>query len=243
MADDPRQRLFWWFFRPFLGKRAEPVPEGVSDEELIRQGDASARRPWNLLVACLLWALLAWGLVQLHALAGLVAVRAPDDIHFATGTPWVGAVFMGMGLALLVFRSTDDNRTFRLAFEARYRINARHAMALLGVLALAMGTLFLVAADDTVAFDRQTLRWRHFYTEHSRPVSEIAEVRWYKREETPRGGPRRWNAACVIFKDGTRLLSTDGFMSLGMTPEAAAQLARVAGVPARLDLDVLPPAR
>ncbi|MFZ9202361.1 MAG: hypothetical protein ACO23N_08050, partial [Opitutales bacterium] len=227
MGDDPTERLFWWFFRPFLGKRAEPVPEGVSDEELIRKGDEAARRPWNLLISCLLWALLPWGLVELHALSGLAAVRRPDDIHFSTTTPWVGAVFIAMGLTLILFITplrfvfgydAEGDRVYRLAFEAKHKVNVRHALALLGVLALAMGTLFLVAADDFVAFDRTALRWRHLYTEHSRPIADIAEVRWYRRKETPRGGPRRWEAACIVFKDGTRLLTTDGFMRLGMTP-------------------------
>lgn len=249
MGDDPNERLFWWFFRPFLGKRAEPVPEGVSDEELIRKGDEAARRPWNLLISCLLWALLPWGLVELHALSGLAAVRRPDDIHFSTTTPWVGAVFIAMGLTLILFITplrfvfgydAEGDRVYRLAFEAKHKVNVRHALALLGVLALAMGTLFLVAADDFVAFDRTALRWRHLYTEHSRPIADIAEVRWYRREETPRGGPRRWEAACIVFKDGTRLLTTDGFMRLGMTPEDCVELARLARAPAQLDLDVLP---
>ncbi len=250
MADDPRQRLFWWFFRPFLGKRALPVPEGVTDEELVRKGEEAPRRPWNLLLECLLCALLAWGVVRLHGDLGLGAVRRPEDLHFETSTPWFGAVFMAMGLTFLVSVSPlawligtpDDERerVSRLAFEARHKVNVRHALALLGALVLATGAAFVAFSDDYVAFDRQTLRWRHLYAESSRPIADIAEVRWYLRKETPRGGPRKWNAACVLFKDGSRWLSTDGLMSLGMTPEACARLAEVAGVPAKLDLDLLP---
>jgi len=245
--DDPKQRIFWWFFRPFIPRRREDIPEGVSDEELIRKGDAVARRPFNLLLGCLLFALLAWGLVEVHGWLGLGAVRRPDDIYISKSTVWPGAIFMAMGLSLLltlisqsVFAVGEEDRAISQGFEARYKVSARGAYALLGVLALAMGAVFVAAGDDHVAFDAQTLRWRRFYTDHTRPLADIAEVRWYHRAEMPRGGPREWKAACVVFKDGTRFLSTDGFFSVSLPQEACAKLAQAAGAPAHLDLDLIP---
>lgn len=244
--DDPKQRIFWWFFRPFIRRRREDIPEGVSDEELIRRGDAAARRPFNLLLGCLLFALLAWGIVDLHAELGLGAARRPDDIYVSKSTVWPGAIFMAMGLSLFLtllsmrlFGASEEDRAISQGFEARHKVSAPGAFALLGMLVLAMGAVFVAAADDHVAFDAQTLRWQRFYTEQTRPLTDIAEVRWYHRAEMPRGGPREWKAACVIFKDGTRFLSTDGFFSVSLPKEACAKLAEAAGAPAYLDLDII----
>lgn len=246
MADDPKQQLFWWFFRPFIPRRREDIPPGVSDEELIRRGDAVGRRPFNLLLSCLVFALLAWGLVELHGWLGLGPVRRPGDLYVSRSTVWPGAIFIAMGLSCLLtllslrlFGASEDDRAVNHGFEARYRVSARGAYALLGVLAIAMGGVFVAAADDYVAFDGQVLRWRRSYTEHTRLLTDIAEVRWYRRAEMPRGGPREWKAACVVFRDGSRFLSTDGFFSVGMPQEACAKLAQAASVPARLDLDVI----
>ncbi len=244
--DDPKQRIFWWFFRPFIRRRREDIPEGVSDEELIRRGDAVGRRPFNFLLGCLLVALLAWGIVDLHAELGLGAARRPDDIHCSKTMVWPGAIFVAMGLSCLLtlvwlrlFGATEEDRAVNQGFEARHKVSATGAYALLGVLSIAMGAVFMVAAGDYVAFDGRTLRWRRFYTEHTRPLADIAEVRWYRRAEMPRGGPREWKAACVIFKDGTRFLSTDGFFSVSLPQEACAKLAEAAGAPAYLDLDII----
>lgn len=245
--DDLKQRIFWWFFRPFIRRRREDIPQGVSDEELIRRGDAVGRRPFNLLLGCLLFALLAWGLVEVHGWLSLGAARRPDDIYISKSTVWPGAIFMAMGLSLFLalvrmrlFGASEEDRAINQGFEARHKVSALGAYVLLGVLALAMGAVFVAAADDHVAFDGQTLRWQRFYTEHTRPLADIAEVRWYRRAEMPRGGPREWKAACVVFKDGTRFLSTDGFFSVSLPQEACAKLAKAAGAPAHLDLDVIP---
>lgn len=245
--EDLKQRVFWWFFRPFIRRRREDIPEGVSDEELIRRGDAVGRRPFNLLLGCLLFALLGWGLVEVHGWLGLGAVRRPDDIYISKSTVWPGAIFMAMGLYLLLtlliqrlFGASEEDRAVNQGFEARHKVSARGAYALLGLLTIAMGAVFVAAADDHVAFDAQTLRWQRFYTEQTRPLADIAEVRWYRRAEMPRGGPREWKAACVVFKDGTRFLSTDGFFSVSLPQEACAKLAQAAGAPAYLDLDLIP---
>lgn len=243
---DPKQRIFWWFFRPFIRRRREDIPEGVSDEELIRRGDAAGRRPFLLLLGCLAIALLAWGIVGLHDTLGLGPRRADGDIYCSRSTVWPGAIFMAMGLSCLMtllgmrlFGSDEDDRAVMQGFAARYRVSARGAYAVTSLLLFAMGGVFMATGGDYVAFDGQTLRWRRSYTEHARPLADIAEVRWYRRAEMPRGGPREWKAACVIFRDGTRFLSTDGFFSVSLPPEACSKLANAAGVPAYLDLDVI----
>ena len=153
---------------------------------------------------------------------------------------------MAMGLSLFLtllnmrlFGASEEDRAISQGFAARHKVSARGAFALLGLLSLAMGAVFMVAGGDYVAFDGRTLRWRRSYTEHARPLADIAEVRWYWRAEMPRGGPKAWKAACVIFKDGTRFLSTDGFFSVSLPPEACAKLAEAAGAPAYLDLDII----
>lgn len=244
--EDPKQRVFWWFFRPFIRRRREDNPEGVSDDELIRRGDAIARRPFLLLLGCLAIALLAWSLVGLHDILGLGPRRADADIYCSRSTVWPGAIFMAMGLSCLMtllgmrlFGSDEDDGAFMRGFSARYRVSARGAYALISLLLFAMGGLFMAAGGDYVAFDGRTLRWLRSYTEHARPLADIAEVRWYHRKETPRGGPREWRAACVLFKDGTFFLSTDGFFTVALPPAACSQLAEAAGAPAYLNLDVL----
>lgn len=107
----------------------------------------------------------------------------------------------------------------------------------LPLVALGVGVLWI--SRDYVAFDRTALRWRQSGLVQSRPLADIAEVRWYRRAEMPRGGPKEWKAACVIFRDGTRFHSTDGFFSVSLPQEACAKLARAAGAPAQLDLDIL----
>lgn len=247
--DKLAERLFWWLFRPFLGRRSHAVPEGVSDEELIRRGTRVGAGFGSLIWAVLMGSAFAWFLVMLNAWLGLKPVRQPDDIHFSASSFWFGAVFMSNGLLILFYVAIKTIRgaglseaelALELEFEAKYKVNARRAYAFLGVLGFAMGAVFAAVADDYVAFDRQALRWSHFFTPHLRPISDIAEVRFYRRHEMPRGEPRERETACVLFKDGTRFLSSDGFMNLAMTKADSGRLAEVAGVPAQLDLDVLP---
>lgn len=242
------ERLFWWLLRPFLGRRSQAVPEGVSDEELIRRG-ARVVGLGSLILSVLVVSAITWFLVMLNALLGLKPVRQPDDIHFSASSIWLGAVFMSLGLVLIFnvvingIQGADLNEAelaLALEFEAKHKVNARHAYAFLGVAGFALGAVFASVADDYVAFDSQALRWRHFFTPYLRPISDIAEVRFYRRHEMPRGEPRERETACVLFKDGTRFLSSDGFMSLGMAKADCGRLAEVAGVPAQLDLDVLP---
>jgi hypothetical protein len=243
------ERLFWWLFRPFLGRRSQAVPEGVSDEELIRRGARVGAGFGSLIWVVLMVSAFAWFLVMLNTWLGLKPVRQPDDIHFSTSSVWFGAVFMSGGLLILFSVAiktiqgaglSKAELALVLEFEAKHKVNARHAYAFLGVAGFALGAVFASVADDYVAFDSQALRWRHFFTTHLRPISDIAEVRFYRRHETPRGELRERETACVLFKDGTRFLSSDGFMKLAMTKADSGRLAEVAGVPAQLDLDVLP---
>ena len=70
-----KEKLFFWFVRPFARRRRDEVPEGVTDEELIRLGKVHERRQTLLSYFALAPATLAIG--GLWQVSGLVPERRP----------------------------------------------------------------------------------------------------------------------------------------------------------------------
>jgi hypothetical protein len=238
---DLKNRLFFWLVRPLMPRRFDEVPPGKSDRDLIRDYEAVSRRNslWALAV-CACFTAVFWGL---HHRFVAESAHRPADVYYDSSMGGLfAAFFFAVGLLLLLLASpladvlgrAEHVRADRLGFEAKYDVNARRAYALLGGVGMAFGCLITFLSDDYVAFDREALRFGHFGGEEIKaPLGEIAEVRWYRRKEALRGTVS--GGALVLLKDGRRLEP-----NRALSQARCLDLAKLAGVPARLDLDVMP---
>lgn len=167
MLDAPgiKEKFFIWFIRPFARRSRAEVPEGVTDEELIRRGELVQRRYTLLSHATL--ALVAVALGLLYQVSGLGPVRRPDDLCLEANSPWLPAFVLAIGLCSLfaaspwahLFGGKDMERDYRLAFEAKHQVNVRRILFLCGLPLAALGVGVLWLCGDHIAFDRSALRW------------------------------------------------------------------------------------
>lgn len=241
-----KEKFFIWFVRPFAPRRRDEVPEGVSDAELIRRGELVQRR--YTFLTYLTMALITVAVGLLHKVSGFAPVARPEDLRFVSNNIWLPSFVLAIGLCGLFGGSPwahlvggrDVERDYRLAFEAKHKVNMRRILFLCGLFLAALGVGVLWISRDYVAFDLTALRWRQSGLEQSRPLADIAEVRFYRRREYRDGKAHDHGDAVILFGDGTTFVPrVDIDPSLGLWPADCAELARAAGVPARLDLDVL----
>jgi hypothetical protein len=238
---DLKERFVFWLLRPLMPRRFDEVPPGKSDEELLREYEAVGRKNvlrWLVLsvgFAAVLWGVHRWFIVE--------AAHRPSDVYFDSSFGVSFAAFLfASGLVMLLAASPlsdllgkpEDILADRLGFEAKYDVNARRAYAFLGLMGLAGGILLTWLCSDYVAFDKEAIRFGRFGGKEAKTLLvEVAEVRWYRRKEALRGtvsgGP------LIVLKDGRRLE-----LSNLLRRDSCRELAKLAGVPARLDLDVLP---
>ncbi len=248
MLDAPgiKEKFFIWFVRPFARRSLADVPEGITDEELIRRGELVQRRYTLLTYLTLVLVTVAVGL--LYKVSGLAPQASPEDLRFVSNNIWLPSFILAIGLCGLFGASPwahlvggrDVERDYRLAFEAKHKVNMRRILLLSGLFVAALGVGVLWISRDYVAFDRTALRWSQSGLVQSRPLADIAEVRFYRREVRSDGKVHDNGDAVIIFKDGTVLVPREDIdTSLGLWPADCAELAKAAGVPARLDLDVL----
>ena len=241
-----KEKFFVWFVRPFAPRRHDEVPEGVSDEELIRRGELVQRR--YTLLGYLAVALVTVAVGLLCKLSGFAPEARPNDLRFVSNNIWLPSFVLAIGLCALLGSSPwshlvggrDVERDYRLAFEAMHKVNMRRILFCSGLFLVALGGGVCWISRDYVAFDRHALRWRHDSLEQARALADIAEVRFYRRRERADGKAYDNGDAVVLFSDGKAFVpKADIDASMGLTPVVCAELARAAGVPARLDLDVL----
>ncbi len=241
-----KEKLFIWFIRPFARRPHADVPEGVPDAELIRRGELVQRR--YTLLTYLTMALVTVAVGLLCKFSGLAPEARPEDLRFVSNNIWLPSFVVAIGLCSLLGSSPwahlvggrDLERDYRLAFEAKHKVNMRRILFLSGLPVAALGVGVLWISRDYVAFDRMALRWSQSGLEQSRPLADIAEVRFYRRKVRSDGKAHDNGDAVIIFKDGIVLVPREDIdTSLGLWPADCAELARAAGVPARLDLDVL----
>lgn len=241
-----KEKFFIWFVRPFARRPLADVPEGVTDAELIRRGELVQRRYTLLTYLTLVLVTVAVGL--LYKVSGFAPQARPEDLRFVSNNLWLPSFVLAIGLCSLFAASPwahlvggkDVERDYRLAFEAKHKVNVRRMLFLCGLFPAALGVGVLWISRDYVAFDRTALRWRQSGLEQSHTLAEIAEVRFYRRRELRDGTARDHGDAVVLFRDGTTFVPrVDIDPSLGLWPADCAELAKAAGVPARLDLDVL----
>ncbi len=243
-----KEKLLIWFVRPFARRRRDEVPEGVTDEELIRLGKVHERRQTLLSYLALAPATLAIG--GLWQVSGLVPERRPDDLVMRSDNPWLAAFVLAWGLCAVLGATplsrlvggAEADRAYRLAFEARHGVNLRRLLLICGLPLAALGAYVLHLCGAYLAFDDQALRWRDARgPERLMPLADIAEVRFYRRREKPDGRAALIGDAAILLRDGTWFVpKRDIDASIGLSPDECALLARISGVPARLDLDVLP---
>lgn len=242
-----KEKFFIWFIRPFARRKRDEVPEDVTDEALIRRGELVQRR--YTLLTYLTMALVTVAVGLLYKVSGFAPQASPEDLRFVSNNIWLPSFLLAMGLCGLFGASPwahlvggrDVERDYRLAFEAKHKVNMRRILLLCGLFAAALGGGVLWISRDYVAFDRTALRWSQSGLVQSRPLADIAEVRFYRRCVRSDGKAHDNGDAVILFKDGTILVPREDVdTSLGLWPADCAELARAAGVPARLDLDVLP---
>jgi hypothetical protein len=243
-----KEKVFIWFVRPFAPRRFDEVPSGVSDEELIRLGKAVERR--QTLLSYLALALMTLVVGVVYHLGGWAPESRSGDLLMRSLNPWLAAFLLALGLCALLGASrwswvvggVEADRAYRLAMEARHGINVRRLLLLCGLPLAALGFYVLSLCGAYVAFDSTALRWRDGRgIVRSRPLSEIAEVRYYERRERADGGVAIIGDAFILFKDGTNLVPKRDVASIsGLSIANCVKLARAAGAPARLNLDVMP---
>ena len=243
-----KEKLFIWFVRPFARRRRDEVPEGVTDEELIRLGKAHERR--QTLLSYLALALMTLAIGGLWQVSGLAPARRPDDLVMRSDNPWLAAFVLAMGLCAVLGATplsrlvggAEADRAYRLAFEARHGVSLRRLLLICGLPLAALGAGVLYLCGAYLAFDAQALRWRDARGfERSLQLADIAEVRFYRRREYPDGRAAVIGDAAIVLRNGTWFVpKRDIDASIGLSPEECDALARLAGVPARLDLDLLP---
>lgn len=239
------EKIFYRFVRLFAPRRYDEVPAGKSDQDLIREYDVFWRS--RTLWVGLVWIVYSIVLGGLHHWFVAESSRLPTDLYYNSSVGgWFGAFFFASGGMMLfqaspwsiVLSSAEESRIDRLGFEAKHNVNARRVYALLGTVGVAVGVLIALGSNDYVAFDHEALRWGHHGgAESSMPLAEIAEVRWYRRKEALRGTVS--GGALIILKDGSRYEPCSG-MGRGLSPDRCRYLAMTAGVPANVDLDVMP---
>jgi len=243
-----KEKFFIWFVRPFATRKRDEVPEGITDEELIRRGELVQRR--YTLLTYLTTALVTVAVGLLCKVSGFAPQAGPEDLRFVSNNIWLPSFLLAIGLCGLLGASPwahlvggrDVERDYRLAFEAKHKVNMRRILLLCGLFAAALGAGVLWISRDYVAFDRTALRWSQSGLVQSRPLADIAEVRFYRRKVRSDGKAHDNGDAVILFKDGTVLVPREDIdTSLGLWPADCAELAKAAGVAARLDLDVLSP--
>lgn len=242
-----KEKFFIWFVRPFARRPLADVPEGISDAELIRRGELVQRR--YTLLTYLTTALVTVAVGSLCKVSGLAPQAGPEDLRFISNNIWLPSFVLAIGLCGLFGSSPWAHlvggraveREYRLAFLAKHKVNMRRILFLCGLPVAALGVGVLWISRDYVAFDRTALRWSQSGLVQSRPLADMAEVRFYRRKVRSDGKAHDNGDAVIIFKDGTVLVPREDIdTSLGLWPADCAELAKAADVPARLDLDVLP---
>jgi len=169
-----KEKFFVWFIRPFARRPLADVPEGVTDEELIRRGELVQRRYTLLTYLTLVLVTLAVG--GLYQLSGLGPERRADDLFLESNSPWPGAFCLAIGLCGLFAASPwahlvggkDVECDYRLAFEAKHKVNVRRMMFLCSLPLAALGAGVFWLCGDYIAFDRTALRWRQSTVEQAR---------------------------------------------------------------------------